>query len=309
VLAEAGRQTIDGHTALNYVRARQVTTEINGDYGRIKRQQMFLSSLLRSLISKDTFFSLHKLNDVVNMFINDSYVDNITTKDLVDLGQSIQGVAAGRITFVTLPTTGITDLDGNEVPYNDAIRGLFDAIINDDHLPGEKSAGDTAGPTTAESAAAAPVTAEAATAAAAPNGEVVDAVTTDPHDVTVQVSNSTGAAGLASTAATELEQHGFNVTSPENYSGSVTSTTVLFSPGNEQAAATVASSFANPTIERVTGMGDVVQVVLGSDFHAVSPPSPSGSPVQVHVVRGARSEHTELPVDLAVTNAADTSCG
>ena len=36
------------------LRARpQVTTEINGDYGRIKRQQLFLSSLLRSLISKE----------------------------------------------------------------------------------------------------------------------------------------------------------------------------------------------------------------------------------------------------------------
>ena len=48
---------VDGHTALNYVRARQVTTETNGDYGRIKRQQLFLSSLLRSLISKEVFFS------------------------------------------------------------------------------------------------------------------------------------------------------------------------------------------------------------------------------------------------------------
>ncbi|MGC7194368.1 LCP family protein, partial [Mycobacteroides abscessus subsp. abscessus] len=98
VLANAGRQIVDGHTALNYVRARQVTTEYNGDYGRIKRQQLFLSSLLRSLISKDTFFSLSKLNNVVNMFIADSYVDNIKTKDLVDLGQSVQGVNAGRIT-------------------------------------------------------------------------------------------------------------------------------------------------------------------------------------------------------------------
>ena len=53
VLANAGRQMIDGHTALQYVRARQVTTETNGDYGRIKRQQLFLSSLLRSLISKE----------------------------------------------------------------------------------------------------------------------------------------------------------------------------------------------------------------------------------------------------------------
>ena len=64
------------------MRARQVTTETNGDYGRIKRQQRFLSSLLRSLISKDTFFSLSKLNNVVNMFINDSYVDNLDTKAL-----------------------------------------------------------------------------------------------------------------------------------------------------------------------------------------------------------------------------------
>ncbi|MGC7211006.1 LCP family protein, partial [Mycobacteroides abscessus subsp. abscessus] len=30
VLANAGRQIVDGHTALNYVRARQVTTEYNG---------------------------------------------------------------------------------------------------------------------------------------------------------------------------------------------------------------------------------------------------------------------------------------
>jgi hypothetical protein len=84
---------------------------------------------------------------------------------------------------------------------------------------------------------------------------------------------------------------------------------VFFSPGNEEAAATVASSFTNPTIERVTGMGDVVRVVLGSDFYSVAPPSPSGSPVQVHVVHGTSSPPTHLPEDLTVTNAADTTCG
>ena len=84
---------------------------------------------------------------------------------------------------------------------------------------------------------------------------------------------------------------------------------MFFSPGNEQAAATVASSFANPTIERVSGMGDAVKVVLGSDFYTVNAPSPSGSPVQVHVVHGSSSSTpTQLPEDLAVTNAADTTC-
>ena len=316
VLANAGRQVIDGHTALQYVRARQVTTESNGDYGRIKRQQLFLSSLLRSLISKEVFFSLSKLNNVVNMFIDDSYVDNIQTKDLVDLGQSLQGVNAGRITFVTVPTTGQTDSDGNEPPRTDDVHSLFEAIINDDPLPEEKNPDNTPVPGTPESTARAtpdsashvPSPAAVPSPTAAPNAELVDAVTTNPRDVTVRVSNSTGENGLAATAATELQSHGFNVTSPDDYPGPLNLTTVFFSPGNEQAAATVASSFTNPTIERVTGMGDVVQVVLGSDFYSVAPPSPSGSPVQVHVVHGSSSAPTQLPEDLTVTNAADTTC-
>jgi len=148
VLAKPGWQMVDGHTALQYVRARQVTTETTGDYGRIKRQQLFLSSLLRSLISKEVFFSLSKLNNVVNMFIGDSYVDNVNTKDLVDLGQSVQGVSAGRITFVTVPTVGYADEYGNETPRVDDTKALFDAIINDDPLPEEKNADNTPVPET-----------------------------------------------------------------------------------------------------------------------------------------------------------------
>ncbi len=309
VLADAGRQMVDGHTALQYVRARQVTTETNGDYGRIKRQQLFLSSLLRSLISKEVFFSLSKLNNVVNMFIGDSYVDNIKTKDLVDLGQSIQGVNAGRITFVTVPTVGYADEYGNETPRTEDMRALFDAIINDDPLPEEKNPDNTPVPGTPESSVSAAPESEPTSSAPAPgNAELVDAVTTNPADITVKVSNSTGEDGLASTAANELQVHGFNVTTPDDYPGPLSATTVFFSPGNEQAAATVASSFTNPTIERVTGMGDVVRVVLGSDFHTVAPPSPSGSPVQVHVVKGTSTSPTHLPEDLTVTNAADTTC-
>lgn len=306
VLPVAGRQTIDGHTALNYVRARQVTTETNGDYGRIKRQQLFLSSLLRGLISKETFFSLSKLNNVVNMFIGDSYVDNVDTRDLVDLGQSVQGVSAGRITFVTVPTVGYADEYGNEVPRTDDMKALFDAIINDDPLPEERNADNTPLPGTPESLANSPT--GVPHGGDSDGGEIVDAVATDPQAITVQVSNSTSESGLGATAADSLQAHGFNVTAPDDYPGPLTQTTVFFSSGNEEAAATVASSFNEPTIERVTGMGDTVQVVLGSDFASVAAPTPSGSPVQVHVIRGTSSTPTQLPEDLAVTNAADTTC-
>jgi hypothetical protein len=254
------------------------------------------------LISKEVFFSLSKLNNVVNMFIEDSYVDNMNTKDLVTLGQSIQGIAAGRITFLTVPTTGYMDEYGNEQLRKEDTAAIFSAIINDDPLPEEKNADNTPVPGTPESQTQAPVQDEA------PSSELVDTITTNPQDITVQVSNSTGQNGLGATAANELHTHGFNVTTPDDYPGPLDTTTVFFSPGNEQAAATVASAFQTPTIERVTNLGDVVQVVLGSDFNSVGAPFSSGSPVQVHVVRGTSSSPTHLPEDLSITNAADASC-
>ncbi len=306
VLATAGRQTIDGHTALNYVRARQIETEHNGDYGRIKRQQMFLSSLLRSLISSDTFFSLSKLNNVVNLFINDSYVDNVKTKDLVDLGQSIQGVSAGHVTFITLPTTGITDVDGNEVPNDAAIRALFDAIINDDPLPGENDTNATYTPVTSSAEASTATT--ATPTSEAPVTELVNAVAGDPHDISVHVSNATATSGLGSTASLDLQTHGFTVDTPDDYSETQAQTTVKYSPGNEQAAATVAGALGTPRIERVSGLGNDVHVVLGSDFTGVTAPPASGSQISVRVTHTGVTTTAELPEDLTVTNGADISC-
>jgi LCP family protein required for cell wall assembly len=309
VLAHSGRQLIDSKTALNYVRARNVTTENNGDYGRIKRQQLFLSSLLRSLISKETFFSLSKLNSVVNMFVSNSYVDNVKTKDLVQLGQSVQGMNAGHVSFVTVPT-GITDENGDEPPRAADMRALFSAIIDDEGLPGENNMNATSAPPTKSLSSKAPQSSQTSqpNQAANPHPENVQAMTTAPQDVTVQVSNSTAKSGLAATASSQLKRHGFRVKSPDDYPNPLKTTKVLFSPGNEQAAATVAASFANSKVERITGTGHVVQVVLGSDFTSVGTPPPAGSPVSLQVDRSASSPPTKLPDDLTVTNAADTTC-
>jgi LCP family protein required for cell wall assembly len=309
VLARSGRQLIDSKTALNYVRARNVTTENNGDYGRIKRQQLFLSSLLRSLISKETFFSLSKLNSVVNMFVSNSYVDNVKTKDLVQLGQSVQGMNAGRVSFVTVPT-GITDENGDEPPRTADMRALFSAIIDDEGLPGENNMNATSTPPTKSLSSRAPQSSQTSqpSQAADPHPENVQAMTTAPQDVTVQVSNSTAKSGLAGSASSQLKRHGFRVKSPDDYPNPLKTTKVLFSPGNEQAAATVAASFANSKVERITGTGHVVQVVLGSDFTSVGTPPPAGSPVSLQINRSASSPPTKLPDDLTVTNAADTTC-
>ena len=109
------------------------------------------------------------------MFIADSYVDNVKTKDLVDLGQSVQGVSAGHITFVTVPTSE-TDENGDEPPRTADMRALFHAIIDDEPLPGEDPSTETATPSSSD--------------APGPT-ENVEAMANAPENVTVQVSNST----------------------------------------------------------------------------------------------------------------------
>ena len=326
VLATAGRQRIDGPTALNYVRARSIASEGNGDYGRIKRQQLFLSSLLRSMISTDTLFDLSRLDDVVNMFIDDSYVDNVRTKDLVRLGQSLQGINAGRITFVTLPTTGVADYEGNEVPRTEDVRALFDAIIDDEPLPGENDNNETLNPLTSATTSGSETTNSTATSTTeswvTPSTELtqttteeVKAVAADPRDVTVQVAASdtvTDASYLAESATSQLELYRFDVRRPDYYStseyGPVTTTTVFYSLGNEQAAATVAATLPGARIERISGLGETVQVILGQDFTSVKYPQASGTPLTVSVTHVGSTTPTKLPTDLTVTNGADVTC-
>ena len=319
VLANAGRQKLDGHTALNYVRARSIASEDNGDYGRIKRQQLFLSSLLRSIISTDTLFDYNKLDDVVNMFIDDSYVDNVRTRDLVQLGQSLQGVNAGRITFVTVPTTGYTDAEGNEEPRTEDIRALFDAIIDDDPLPGENDKDETLNPLSGS--ATSPGSSSSTTTSSSTEStwetdptqtttEQVNAVAADPRDVTVQVTDATETGGLADTAATQFELYGFKVQAPDNYLdiSAVYSTTVFYSLGNEQAAATVAATLPGARVERISGLGETVQVVLGSNFATVRYPPASGSQLSMNATYTGSTTPSRLPADLNVTNGADVTC-
>jgi hypothetical protein len=325
VLATAGRQKLDGHTALNYVRARSIATEDNGDYGRIKRQQLFLSSLLRSMISTETLFDYSKLDDVVNMFIDDTYVDNVQTRDLVELGQSLQGINAGRITFVTIPTTGQSDEEGNEIPQTEGIQALFDAIIDDDPLPGENDNNETLSPVTAKSSttAASDSSGTASTTASGTESwstwepatatqtttEQVKAVAADPRDVTVQVANATTTSGRADSATTQFELYGFNALAAD-YSewDPVTTTTVYYSLGNEQAAATVAATLPGAKVERISGLGETVQVVLGPGFTAVGYPQASGTPLSMYATHTGSATPTQLPADLTVTNGADVTC-
>ncbi|WP_070380937.1 LCP family protein [Rhodococcus sp. WMMA185] len=289
VLPEAGTHHLDGKTALDFVRARHVAAEGNGDYGRINRQQIFLSSLLRGALSSQVLLNPSKLNGFINAFTSETFVENIDTDSLVTLGRSLQNMDAGAVTFLTVPTAGTNEW-GNEIPRTDDIKAIFKAIIDDDDLPGEKRAEPLP------------------ELAAQPAPQSVQTV--DPSSVSVQVSNASGESGLAATVAASLEAEGFEIYDVGNYwAGNTDDTVVRFSPEHEAEAATLASSFPGAILESARGLGTVVEVALGSDFSGtVQTPVASNTPVSVADVRVGEPEEVYIPTDLAVVNAGDVTC-
>ncbi|NLE79725.1 MAG: LytR family transcriptional regulator [Rhodococcus sp.] len=294
ILPETGTQRLDGHTALNFVRARHVPAEGTGDYGRIIRQQKFLSSLLRGALSNDVLLNPGKLNGFIDAFTRDTFVENIDTKSLLTLGRSLQNVDAGAVTFLTVPTAGTTDW-GNEIPRIDDIEAIFQAIIDDEPLPGEERPNPTTPPEAEK-----PVEEEKPSTAAA----------VDPSTVSVQVSNASGVSGLAGDTADNLAAYGFEIFSVGNYTESSQSTRMRYAPGHEADAVSVASAIPGAVLESVKGFGSTVELVLGGNFSGtVTDPAAVGTVLDATPDLFGNPVVADIPEDLAVVNAADTTCG
>ena len=290
-----GTHTLDGKRALDYVRARKIDSEGNSDYGRISRQQKFLSSLLRSTLSNKVLLDPGKLNGFIGAFTRATFVENVNAESLVKLGRSMRNVEAGAVSFLTVPTAGTNDW-GNEIPRTDDIEAIFTAIIDDLPLPGEKREEDPA------------------EVVSAPPAEPLPAqLAIDPSTVSVQISNASGLSGLAARTAEEVAAYGFPVYSVGNYaSGTSTQTVIRFSAGQEIDAATVASAFPGSVLQEAppsTQLGSIVEVVLGTSFDgAVVAPTPVGTQLAPMEIQTRSEASVELPADLAITNAADDLC-
>lgn len=280
VLRKTGTQLIDGSTALNYVRARKVDAEGTGDYGRIKRQQRFLSSLLRKSMSTDVLLNFGKLTGFIKGFTAATFGENMGADSLITLGQSLQGLSAGRVTFITVPTTGTRD--GNEVPNTHGITAIFDAIINDVPLPGEQGPGSPA-----STSATPPPT----TSTPAPKPDI---------SAKIDVLNATSTTGLAAATAKQLSDLGYTVDGVSSSTTNRTTTTIRYSVDQVDAAKQLESSVPGAQLQEVTGLGTSIELVLGEDFSGtVTAPSTEAAP----------ATSTPLPTNLSVVNAGDASCG
>ncbi|MBN6035949.1 LCP family protein [Amycolatopsis sp. 195334CR] len=140
VVPQAGDQIITGDQALNFVRARKVKGDVTSDYGRIKRQQLVIGSLLKKTMSKEVLFDGGKLTGFINAFTAATFGDNIGVDQMLTLAQSMKGLNPDTVKFITVPTVGDANERGNEVLLQKQSKELFGALITNSPLPDEKPA-------------------------------------------------------------------------------------------------------------------------------------------------------------------------
>lgn len=101
----AGQQTLEGGTALAFVRSRHGVGD-GSDLGRISNQQVFLSALMRKITSGGvlsnplTLYSLAK-TAVANMQLSDGLT---RPTNLVAIALALKGIGLGNIVFLQYPT-------------------------------------------------------------------------------------------------------------------------------------------------------------------------------------------------------------
>ncbi|WP_267419872.1 MULTISPECIES: LCP family protein [unclassified Curtobacterium] len=131
----AGTTTLQGSQALEFLRTRHGVGD-GSDLGRISSQQVFLSSLLRTVRANSTLTSpttLYKLARAAasNMQLSESLNDPRT---LVGMGRALQDLPLERVNFVQYPgTTGGTGVyEGKVQPTTELADELFARIKADE---------------------------------------------------------------------------------------------------------------------------------------------------------------------------------
>ncbi|MFE9257091.1 LCP family protein [Streptomyces sp. NPDC006879] len=129
-----GEHRLEGEQALAFVRTRKAFGN-RSDLGRIQTQQMFLSSMIREMKSKDTLTSPKKLLSLAEAATQALTVDKGIgglTK-LMGLASELKGVNPKNVTFLTLP---VRDNPAERVPVtvviDDALAQPLLAMLRSD---------------------------------------------------------------------------------------------------------------------------------------------------------------------------------
>jgi len=244
-----GQQTVTGQRALDYVRLRHGVGD-GSDIGRIRRQQAFVSSLVKKI--KDKGFGPSTLLPLANAVTESMTVDEGlgTTDKMMSFAMSLKNVDLHNTKFVTLPWR----YQGARVAVVEPrARALFADLRADRTLDGKDAAGKPG-----------------AHRSASPSPEA----TVSGAGTRVAVYNGTTVTGLAADAAGTLTKHGFTVTGTRTAaSPGLRTTRIDYGPGAKDGAEKAARLF--PGAQLRPGGAPGVTVTVGQDYADAH--SPGGS--------------------------------
>lgn len=135
----AGPQTMDGDTALSFVRERYAFAD--GDYSRVRNQQLFLRAVLSEVLNTKTLTNPALISDMVGELSPYLTVDDtLDSGDMVAIGRTLTGIRRDDLEMFTVPTKGIGRAGSQSVvwPDWDGIKEIGTALHDDDmaaHLP------------------------------------------------------------------------------------------------------------------------------------------------------------------------------
>ena len=242
----AGRSEVSGKQALAFVRARYTLGD-GSDLGRIDRQQAFLSSMVQTATSANLLLRPDKLfrflDAATKSLTTDPGLGNLNS--LREVAQSVQGLPSSGIRFVTVPVEPYPPRPKALVQWTSKAPALWDAIANDDPLPGTgtKKKPPTGTPTPAPSQ---------------------EPLIVAPDKIHVSVINDSGVSGIARQDAGDLQLQGFQVEGFKSGSNPHSGVIVSYSPSKADSARTVAAAFPGARLKQDDLLGETIEVSIGT---------------------------------------------
>ncbi|MBO1415527.1 LCP family protein, partial [Streptomyces sp. FH025] len=233
-----GKQKVEGQSALDFVRVRHGIGD-GSDIGRTKRQQAFLSSLIKEVKSRG-------MDPTTLLPLADAATKSLTVDPdlgsaakLMSFAMSVKDVDLHDIKFITAPWR----YEGPRVALvHPDVDQLWAALKADRTIDGQDASGQA--PAAADTAA--PTGQPTAETAPSPTAEAANPANAEIH---VAVFNSTGETGLGGKAAEAVKGAGFTVGTVGNATGKARSTTVVeYGAGERTAAEAVAKLFPGATV-------------------------------------------------------------
>ena len=134
-----GVQHLNGTEALAFARERYAFAD--GDFQRVRNQQLLISALFSGLMRKSVLANPARMGGVIEAVSPNLAIDaELSATDLVRLGMELRDVREGDVGFFTIPTVGTgTSADGQSIVNLDraALPALQEAFRGDT-LAGEQ---------------------------------------------------------------------------------------------------------------------------------------------------------------------------